>query len=251
MRSSSTKQVAENNRGLNGRFFTLHNRLYNALGLGLRNDEGGRKWCCTDVETQRHVVRSIDAFLDCISSETSQHPLVKESVTDIVPALGTTLLQKNEAVMKLASKVFVKMVNVIPSSIIESLLLDVIHPISSSLSSCHVPVVISCATALNLILSYLSSKREREVWKIFEDTETMNNIIHHIRSGDSKPAEFFLETTSLLSKILWRWPSSRFRVWNDSGLMEVLNSLSLEPVISVKAAVFQLYSTIEMELRSF
>lgn len=42
-----------------------------------RNDEGGRRWCCTDVETQRHVVRSIDAFLDCISSDTSQHPLVK------------------------------------------------------------------------------------------------------------------------------------------------------------------------------
>ncbi|XP_071730305.1 BTB/POZ domain-containing protein At1g04390-like [Rutidosis leptorrhynchoides] len=246
MRSSSTKQVAENNRGLNGRFFTLHNRLYNALGLGFRNDEGGRKWCCTDVETQRHVVRSIDAFLDCISSETSQHPLVKESVADIVPALGTTLLQKNEAVMKLASKAFVKMVNVIHSSIIESLVLDVVHPISSSLSSSHVPVVISCATALNLILSYLTSKREREVWKIFEETETINNIIRHIRSGNSKPAEFFLETISLLSKILWHWPSSRFCVWNDENLMNVLSSLSLEPIISVKAAVLQLYSTIAL-----
>ncbi|GKC19428.1 hypothetical protein Tco_1021578, partial [Tanacetum coccineum] len=32
---SSTKVVAENNRGLNGRFFTLHSRLYNALALGL------------------------------------------------------------------------------------------------------------------------------------------------------------------------------------------------------------------------
>ncbi|KVI02380.1 BTB/POZ domain-containing protein At1g04390 isoform X1 [Cynara cardunculus var. scolymus] len=246
MRSSSTKQLAENNRGLNGRFFTLHSRLYNALGLGLRNDEGGRRWCCTDVETQRHVVRSIDAFLDCISSDTSQHPLIKESVADIVPALGTTLLQKNEAVMKLASKVFVKMVNVIPNSIIESCVLDVVHPVSSSLSSCHVPVVISCSTALNLILSYLSSKRDREVWKVLEETETIDNIIHHIRCGGSKPAEFFLETISLLSKILWRWPSSRFCVWNDDGLLEVLGSLSLEPILSVRAAVLQLYSTIAL-----
>ncbi|KVI00252.1 hypothetical protein Ccrd_021491 [Cynara cardunculus var. scolymus] len=42
-----------------------------------QNDEGGWRWCCTDVETQRHVVCSIDAFLDCISSDTSQHPLLK------------------------------------------------------------------------------------------------------------------------------------------------------------------------------
>ncbi|CAI9294103.1 unnamed protein product [Lactuca saligna] len=185
MRSSSTKQVAENNRGLNGRFFTLRSRLYNALALGLRNDEGGRRWCCTDVETQRHVVRSIDAFLDCISSDTSQHPLVKESLADIVPALGTTLVQKNEAVMKLASKVFVRMISVVPSTILESLVLDVVHPVSSSLSSCHESVVISCATALNLILSSLSSKKEKEVWKILEETETIDNLIHHIRSSGS------------------------------------------------------------------
>ncbi|KAI3703739.1 hypothetical protein L1987_73933 [Smallanthus sonchifolius] len=246
MRSSSTKQVAEDNRGLNGRFFTLHSRLYNALGLGFRNEEGGRRWSCTDVETQRHVVRSIDAFLDCISSDMTMHPLVKESVADIVPALGTTLLQKNEAVMKLASKVFVKMVNVIPSSIIESLVLDIVHPISSSLSSCHVPVVILCATALNLILSCLSSKKERDVWKVLEGTETINYIIHHIQCGGSKPPDFFFQTISLLSKILHRWPSSRFCVWNNNGLMEVLSSLSHEPMLSVKAAVLQLYSTIAL-----
>ncbi|KAK9065512.1 hypothetical protein SSX86_014913 [Deinandra increscens subsp. villosa] len=246
MRSSSTKQVAENNRGLNGRFFTLRSRLYNALSLGLRNEEGGRRWSCTDVETQRHVVRSIDAFLDCISSDMSLHPLVKESVADIVPALGTTLLQKNDAVMKLASKVFVKMVNVIPSSIIESLVLDIVHPISSSLSSCHVPVVTLCATALNLILSYLSSKNERDVWKVLEETETIRYIIRHVRYGGSKPAEFFFEAISLLSRILQRWPSSRFCVWNNNELMEVLSPLSLEPMLSVKAAVLQLYSAIAL-----
>ncbi|KAL7592690.1 hypothetical protein Lser_V15G33945 [Lactuca serriola] len=246
MRSSSTKQVAENNRGLNGRFFTLRSRLYNALALGLRNDEGGRRWCCTDVETQRHVVRSIDAFLDCISSDTSQHPLVKESLADIIPALGTTLIQKNEAVMKLASKVFVRMISVVPSTILESLVLDVVHPVSSSLSSCHESVVISCATALNLILSSLSSKKEKEVWKILEETETIDNLIHHIRSSGSKPAEFFLETISLLSKILWRFPSSRFCVWNNTPLMEVVASLMHEPILSVKASVLQLYSTIAL-----
>ncbi|PWA98974.1 Armadillo-like helical [Artemisia annua] len=214
--------------------------------LIVKNDEGGRKWSCTDAETQRHVVRSIDAFLDCISSDTSHHPLVKESVTDIVPALGATLLQKNEAVMKLASKVFVKMVNVIPYSVIEPRVLDIVRPISSSLSSCHVPVVTSCATALNLILSSLTFKTEKDVIKVLEQTETINSIIQHIRSSGSKPVEFFLETLSLLSKLLWIWPSSRYRIWSDSGLMEVLASLSREPVLSIKAAVLQLYSTIAL-----
>ncbi|KAL4579921.1 hypothetical protein LXL04_016092 [Taraxacum kok-saghyz] len=236
MRSSS-----ENNRGLNSRFFTLRSRLNTALALGFRKDEGGRRWCCTDVETQRHVVRSIDAFLDCISSDTSHHPLVKESLADIVPALGTTLVQKNETAMKVASKVFVRMVNVVPTSVLESLVLDIIHPLSSSLSSSHVPVVISCATALNLILSSLSSKKDKQVWKILEETETIHNIIHHINgSNNNKPAEFFLETISLLSKILFRYPSSRFRVWNDARLMEVLDFLIHEPIFSVKAAVLHL-----------
>ncbi|KAF5774008.1 putative chromatin remodeling & transcription regulator BTB-POZ family [Helianthus annuus] len=246
MRSSSTKQVAENNRGLNGRFFTLRSRLYNALALGLRNEEGGRRWSCTDVETQRHVVRTIDAFLECISSDMSLHPLVKDSVADIVPALGTTLLQKNEAVMKLASKVFVKLVNVIPYSVTESLLSDIVHPLSSSLSSCHVPVVTLCATALNAILSCLSSKKDRDVWKVLEETETISYIIQQIQCGGSKPPEFFVETISLLSNILQRWPSSRFCVWNNNGLMEVLSSLSLEPMLSVRAAVLQLYSAIAL-----
>lgn len=146
--------------------------------------------------------------------------------------------------MKLASKVFVKMVNVIPYSIIEPLVLDIVRPISSSLSSCHAPVVTSCATALNLILSSLTFKTEKDVIKVLEQTETINSIIQHIRSSGSKPVEFFLETLSLLSKLLWIWPSSRYLIWSDSGLMEVLASLSCEPVLSIKAAVLQLYSTI-------
>lgn len=84
-----------------------------------------------------------------------------------------------------------------------------------------------------------------------EETETIDNLIHHIRSSGSKPAEFFLETISLLSKILWRFPSSRFGVWNNTALMEVVASLMHEPILSVKASVLQLYSTIVMELKRF
>lgn len=41
------------------------------------SNKKGHNWSCTDLEIQRLVIRSIDAFLDCISSETARNPLVK------------------------------------------------------------------------------------------------------------------------------------------------------------------------------
>ena len=83
----------------------------------------------------------------------------------------------NDAVMKLASKVFVKMVSVITYSIIEPLVLDIVRPISSYLASCHVPVVTLCATALNLILLSLTFKTKKDVTKLLEQIETINSFI--------------------------------------------------------------------------
>jgi hypothetical protein len=40
-------------------------------------DDNTRKWQSMDIEIQRHVVRSIAAFLDSISGDTIHHPLVK------------------------------------------------------------------------------------------------------------------------------------------------------------------------------
>lgn len=45
------------------------------IGRSCNNRE--RKWQCTDVEIQRLILRSMDAFLDSITNETSHHPLVK------------------------------------------------------------------------------------------------------------------------------------------------------------------------------
>lgn len=42
-----------------------------------RSWEKKEKWNCSDIEIQRQVLRSIDAFLECINSETLQYPLVK------------------------------------------------------------------------------------------------------------------------------------------------------------------------------
>lgn len=45
--------------------------------ISRHHDENTRKWQCKDIEIQRHVVRSIAAFLDSISGDTTHHPFVK------------------------------------------------------------------------------------------------------------------------------------------------------------------------------
>ncbi|KAL7217359.1 hypothetical protein ACSBR1_029123 [Camellia fascicularis] len=251
-RQQDQEQSAENNRGISGHMLTLHQRLYHALNLGLRSyGDKGRKWQCADIEIQRLVIRSIDAFLDCISVETNtilQHPLVKDAIADMVGALEAILQLKNEATLSLASNVAVKMVNILPNSVLQSHVLDLVCHLTSLLPSQQLQVAVSCATALKLILSNLSSKREREVWKILKETNTVVHIINNIQdfSGGSKPIEYFQEMVSLLSKILWRWPPSRFCVWSDSKLMEILGVISLEPNFSVKLAVLQLYSALAL-----
>ncbi|PSS03165.1 BTB/POZ domain-containing protein [Actinidia chinensis var. chinensis] len=249
MMRTPSKQGAENNRGISGHLFTLHQRLYHALNLGLRSSgDKGRKWQSSDIEIQRLVIRSIDAFLDCMSVEALQHPLVKESIADMIGALEGILHFTNEATLSLASNVTVKMVNVIPSSILQSPVLDLIRPLTSLLPSHQLQVAVSCATALNLIFPILHIKREGEVWEILKETKAVVYIVNNIHDffDGSKSIEYLREMVSLLSKILWRWRSSRFCVWSDANLMEVLGVLSLKPDFSVKVAVLQLYSAIAL-----
>jgi len=107
--AAATATATENNRGISGHMFTLHQRLYHALNLGTRSvlfnfnfrlflgfdyesilrlkidrySEGKEwKWKCTDIEIQRHVVRSISSFIESASPDTLHHPLVK--VTNII-----------------------------------------------------------------------------------------------------------------------------------------------------------------------
>uniref|UniRef100_A0A2N9G044 BTB domain-containing protein n=1 Tax=Fagus sylvatica TaxID=28930 RepID=A0A2N9G044_FAGSY len=221
MRSSTSTSkhggASENNRSISGHMYTLHQRLYHALNLGTRfYDDNTKKWMCTDIEVQRHVVRSITAFLDSISGDTLHHPLVKDSVADMVVALPY--------------------------------LLDLVHPLSSLLSLHQVEVSVSCATALNLILSNLSSKSEKAIWGILNKTETVAHIVSNIQdfSGGIIPSEYFQEMASLLSTILWRWPPSRYPVWSDVKLMKGLESIHTKPDLSVRVAVLKLYSALAL-----
>ncbi|XP_059662288.1 BTB/POZ domain-containing protein At1g04390 isoform X2 [Cornus florida] len=244
MRSSSK----ENNRAISGKMFELHNRLHHAFNLALNryNDDPGRKWQFTDIETQILVVRSIDAFLDCMTTDTLEHPLVKDSVADMVEALGSIIQLKNEAVLSLALRVAPKMVRNLLK--LPSHLLDLVRPLSSLLSSHQLQVSVSCGTALNLIVSNLSSKNENQVWKILDETNTVVHLVSNICdfSSGNKPIQYFEEMASLLSKIMWRWPPSRFCVWNDDKLMKVLEVIILNPDCPLKVAVLELYSAIAL-----
>ncbi|GFQ03220.1 BTB/POZ domain-containing protein at1g04390 [Phtheirospermum japonicum] len=240
------------------------------VGSGVRIWENKEKWYCSDIETQKLVLRLIDAFLECISSETLQYPLVKEhtasaislisaftnikpfvdmdSAVDMVRALKSILEFKSQSILRFASNVTVKMVNVLSSSRLQTHVLDLICPIANLLSSQQLQVAMSCATAMNVILSKLSSRHESEVWQILKETKAVGYTVHNIKQFfiDDKPIEYFQEMASVLSKILLRWSSFRFCVWNDSKFPNFLDAVKVMSENSVKLAVLQLYSSLAL-----
>ncbi|KAK3033096.1 hypothetical protein RJ639_036455 [Escallonia herrerae] len=222
--------------------------IYQLSQTGVFVSDEGRKWYSADIEIQRLVVRSIDAFLDSISSEALQHPLVKDTVADIVEALKGIFQYNSESVVRLTSNVVLKMVGIIPSSVLQPHFLKMVCPLTCLLSSCESHVAVSCATALGFILSNLCVKREKEVLEILREKNAVGKILHNVHDfpGGSMPVVYLKEMVSLLSRILWRWPSFRFCVSDDTIAMEVLGSTSLEPDSSTKVAILQLYSTIAL-----
>lgn len=172
--------------------------------------------------------------------------LFQDSVEDMVGALESILEFKSESTMGVASRVAVKMVNILPSSLLQSHVLDLMRPLASLLSTWQFQVSISCASALNAILSNISIKTEREVWQILKETKVVGSLVDNIKefSVGNKPTEYLEEMVSLLSKILWWWPQSRFCVWTDTELLNFLDTLQLERENSTKVAVLQLYSTL-------
>lgn len=165
-------------------------------------------------------------------------------MADIVGALVWILQHRSKAVLCMAANVAVKLISIIPNVIIESYLLDLVHPLSSLLSAPQLQVSIPCATALNKIFLNLSVQREKRVWDTLVETKTVVCIVNNIGEVSSgiMSIEYFQEMASLLSTILHRWPPSRYPVWNDAKLMQVLEILLANPDFSVKLAVLKLYS---------
>ncbi|CAL1409452.1 unnamed protein product [Linum trigynum] len=250
----SSKQVAakaDNSGGVSARVQTLHQRLHSALGLGTRFHDGkGWKWKSTDIEIQRHVLRSISSFLDSVTPDISRHSVVKDSVADIIGAMVWILQYKSQAAVSVAANVVLKLMNAIPKSIMWPYLLDLVRPLLSLLCGYSLEVLTSCAIALNMILSRMTVKEDPMVWEMLNDSNSVHSLVNSLSvvpgSGDVASMECFLEMVSLLSTILHRWPRSRYCVWSNVKFMEVLGIMIQRPEFSVKIVVMKLYAGVAL-----
>ncbi|XP_057453438.1 BTB/POZ domain-containing protein At1g04390 isoform X2 [Lotus japonicus] len=250
MKSSREK---ENNRCISWHIHTLHNRLLHALNLGTRHfdEKTDRwKWQCANLEVQKNVLRSMDAFLDSISGDARavRHTIVKESVGEVLGALLWILQCKSGPLLSMASNVALKLVSVLPNLLLQSHLLDLVSCLSSLLSSHQVEVAVPCATALNLVISNLSATKEKAVMEALKEKEISICIVGNIKdfAGGAKKIGYFEEMASLLSTILLRWPSSRFPVCNDVKLMECLANMHTGTDSSTKLVILKLYTSLAL-----
>ncbi|XP_023645948.1 BTB/POZ domain-containing protein At1g04390 [Capsella rubella] len=232
-----------------GHINTLHQRLYHALNLGFRVcDEKEKKWKCTDIEIQRHVVKSISAFLDCFSRATAHNRLIKDSISDIAGALVFILGCKNRAVVGLAVNVVIRLIRTVPSSILQSYSLDLVESLSPLLRCQQLEVCLACAVALNAILMNVRETKEKEVWKILEDSKTVVSVVANLQnfSEGSMSVEWFQEMASLLNTIMLKLPQSRYSVWHNPALMSILESVSQKPDMDLRVATLKLYSSLAL-----
>ncbi|OIW11671.1 hypothetical protein TanjilG_10817 [Lupinus angustifolius] len=236
----STKDK-DNNRCITLHIQTLHHRLLHELNLGTRHfDEKTNrwKWQCANIEVQKNVLRSINAFLDSISgdSRAARHTIIKESVADVLGAVLWILQSKNGPLLSMASDVALKLVSVLPNSVLQSHILDLIE------------VAIPCATALNLLISNLSATSEKAVMEALKETETVICVVEKIKDFTEgvKKIEYFEEMVSLLSTILQRWPPSRFPVWNDIKLMNALANIHTRNDNSIKVVLLKFYTSLAL-----
>uniref|UniRef100_A0A803N0B4 At1g04390 ARM repeat domain-containing protein n=1 Tax=Chenopodium quinoa TaxID=63459 RepID=A0A803N0B4_CHEQI len=228
---------------------TLHQRLYHGLNLGFRYSYNKEKeWSTNDVEIQRLVVRSISAFLDGVSPEKWQMPIVKDSIPDVVKAIVGILHSLNEAVLSMGLEVTVKLVRIIPTSMLRQHFNHLSHSLSPLLSNHDSQVAIMSATALNFIVSNVGVKKEKEIWDTLEKYGVVTQVIGNLRVlfDKARPLEYFLEMVSLLSSMMKLWPPSRYPVWNDAKLKEVVEIFCSNPEANVKVAVLQFYSALAL-----
>ncbi|XP_062115838.1 BTB/POZ domain-containing protein At1g04390 isoform X2 [Humulus lupulus] len=151
-------------------------------------------------------------------------------------------------ILSMTANVTLKLVSILPYSILQSYVLDLVSPLSSLLSYHQTDVATSCANALNNILSKLSIKNEKAVWDVLKRKESVLHVISNIRSFSrgTEPFEHFQQMASLLSTILQRWPLSRFPVWSDAILMRTLMDILVKPVFCDKVEVWKLLSSIAL-----
>ncbi|EPS71665.1 hypothetical protein M569_03095, partial [Genlisea aurea] len=208
----------------------------------------GGKWRCSDIEIQRLALRSMDAFIKCISSDNLRYPDIKGSVNGMIGVLQSILEMKNLSVLIFATDLALKISNILPSSVLQAHVVNLICPLAALLSSEQLKIATTCATSISVILSKMRPRQENQVWEILKETRAVFHVVCRIThfNVNSSPIECFVEMAHVLSEVLWRWPSCRFSVYNDSELLNTLDKIKLLPNDSVKVVVLQLYSSLAL-----
>ncbi|OAY77740.1 BTB/POZ domain-containing protein, partial [Ananas comosus] len=262
MGSSSKARAREKKRELGDHVLALRHRLHHALSLGIKYpsfsserspSQGNRvkKWECTDAGIQSHVLKTMAAFISCLSSAPSQHPLIKDSISDMLVALDGILQSENERILSQAVDATQKLVSTIGNSVRQYPVLEVIFSLSRLLSLNQLRITTSCAIALNCILTNLGMVRganHREIWEALEKTKTIRSIADALQKfvGGVQPIECFTAMTALLTTILWKWPSARYHVWSNNMLMVKVERFCGNPDSSIAISVLKLYSALAL-----
>lgn len=166
----------------------------------------------------------------------------QDSESDIIGAIVEILHQKNGAIVTMAADLVVKLVNVFTYSTLQPYVLELIHPLSSLSANHPLQVAKSCTRALNLLIFNLSKAKEKEVWEILNETDAITHLVGNIVDFPcvTKSVEHIQEMASLLGIILWRFPQSRYPVWDNSRLMEFLEIARADPNPSIKVVFLKL-----------
>ncbi|KAG1365069.1 BTB/POZ domain-containing protein [Cocos nucifera] len=210
-----------------------------------------RKWKCMDAEIQAHALKTMTGFINCLSFSLLQHPIIKDSIFEMLVALEGILQAENERTLNLAADVTLQLVRSLGKSICQYPMLEVIISLSHLLSLCRLPVGISSAIALNCILTNLGPMRfksHKEVWNVLKKAGTVGNLIHAFEDFEDQvqSPEYFTEMTSLLKTILWRWPLSRYHVWNNTRMLAKLGDYCANSDTSVVVSVLEVYTVLAL-----
>lgn len=151
---------------------------------------------------------------------------------------------RNRAVVGLAANVLIKLLRIVPPSLLQSYSLDLVESLSSSVQ--QMEASLPCAVALNAILVNVRETKEKEVWKVLEEGRTVVSVVANLQSFSegNVSVEWFQEMASLLSTVMLKWPQSRYLVWNDPDLMGLLESVSQKPDMDLRFAALKLYSSL-------
>ncbi|XP_008806462.2 BTB/POZ domain-containing protein At1g04390 isoform X2 [Phoenix dactylifera] len=91
-------------------------------------------------------------------------------------------------------------------------------------------------------------KSHKEVWNVLKNAGTVGSVVRALQDYEDRfqSLECFTEMTSLLKTILWRWPLSRYHIWNNTRLLAKLGDKCANTDTSIAVSILELYSVLAL-----